>query len=101
MRTGAITVTFSIIIFLSVMIFLKPNISSNEQRRNTYSSAEIQKAINAGKNATPYYELSWKDRMAFEQSVWGFDWKEMLIFAALSGVFFGSLKMAASRAGKR
>ena len=100
MRVGAITVTFSIIIFLSVMVFLKPDISTNANRQHTYLSAELQKAIKAGKNATPYYDLSWKDRMALEQSVWGFELKDMLLFSALFGVFFGSLKMAASRPGR-
>jgi len=84
------------------MIFLKPNIGgqTNNTYQPAYSSAELQKALSATNNTTQYYDLSWKDRMAFEQSVWGFDMKDMLLFGALFGVFFGSLKMAASRSSK-
>ena len=98
MNAGKISVTFSLIIFLSVMSFLSANTRAKDA--STYhpiNSTEIHSVANAAVNNTvPYYNLSWKDRMEFEKSVWGFDLKDMLILGLLFGVFFGSIKMAAS-----
>ena len=97
MKAGTITVTFALIIFLSFMSYLSISTRNKDPNtsHNTYSSAELHRKLNASANkTTPYYDLSWKDRMEFEKSVWGFDLKDMLILGILFGVFFGSVKMA-------
>ena len=89
---------FCIIVFLSVMTFLSPNISNKDV--NTYQPAYtaelLQSKLAPENNTAPYYDLSWKERVEFEKSVWGFDMRDMLILGILFGVFIGSLKMAAS-----
>jgi len=93
---------FCVIVFLSIMTFLSPNISNTDANtyQAAYSSELLQSKLSADNNTTPYYDLSWKDRMAFEQFVWGFNLRDMLVFGLLFGIFIGSLKMAANRSRK-
>ena len=98
MKAGAITVTFSLIVFLSVMSFLAAKTDNKDPStyKASYSSDVLHTKLSADAGSVkPYYELGWKERLEFEKSVWGFDWRDMLILAVLFGVFLGSLKMAA------
>ena len=97
-----VAITFSLVIFLATMSFLSVNISNKSVNTYApaYSSAELNKKLNESGGGTAYYNLAWKDRLGFEQSVWGFNPGNMLLLGLLFGVFLGSVKMAARR-GKR
>ena len=89
-------VIFSMIIFLSTMIFLAPKLTDGNAGANqtTYSANELHK----NPNVPDYNHLTWNERLELDKSVWGFGLGQMLVFGVLFGVFFGSIKMAASQA---
>ena len=52
------------------------------------------------KSAKGYYDLTWKEKLEMDKSVWGFDLREILILSLLFGIFIGSLKLAVNNVRK-